>query len=80
MHDGCTGGFVHGRDVVDKLRMMGFEGGRLPDPLKLACHHCGEQLEMITFEHHCPRCGAVHAVTPCHAFDAKHVKCAGVGY
>jgi rubrerythrin len=80
MHDGCAGSFTSGQEVVDKLRMMGFEGGMLPDALELACHHCGEKLTMITYEYHCPQCKAVHGVTPCHAFDAQHVQCAGPGY
>jgi len=80
MHDGCTGDLVDGQDVVKKLRMMGFEGGMLPDALELACHDCGEALKMTTFEFRCPKCGAVHGVTPCHAYDARYVRCAGRDY
>ena len=80
MHDGCTGTFSSGRQVVDKVRAMGFSQGVLPVPLELACHHCGEKMAMETFETACPACGAVHAVTPCHAHAAEHVQCAGPGY
>ena len=77
MHDGCGGSFTNGREVVNKLRMMGFSSGPLPAPFTLACHHCGEQMQMTTFEFACPRCGAVHGVTPCHAFSPHSVQCAG---
>jgi predicted RNA-binding Zn-ribbon protein involved in translation (DUF1610 family) len=80
MHDGCSGSFGSGRAVVDKLRMMGFSHGPLAEPFRIACHHCGEAMLMDTFEFACPRCGAVHGVTPCHSFSAEHVQCAGVGY
>ncbi|MCK5798794.1 MAG: hypothetical protein KAI47_16490 [Deltaproteobacteria bacterium] len=80
MHGGCDGSFLSGQQVVDKLRMMGFEGGMLPDALELSCHHCGEELTMLTYEYHCPSCTAVHGVTPCHAFAPEHVQCAGPGY
>ncbi len=80
MHDGCGGTFGSGKQVVDKIRMMGFAGGMLPDPLQLNCHQCDEPMEMTTFEFACPSCGAVHGVTPCHAFGPEHVQCAGPEY
>jgi hypothetical protein len=80
MHDGCSGSFGNGREVVNKLRMMGFDGGMLPDTLEFPCHNCNEKLEMVTYEYHCPHCGAVHGVTPCHAFDPGNVQCAGPDY
>ncbi len=80
MHDGCAGTFTSGRAVVDKLRFMGFSHGLLSEPLRLECHHCGQPLVMDTFELACPGCGAVHGVTPCHAFSAEFVQCAGPGY
>lgn len=30
MHDGCTGSFGSGREVVDKIRMMGFNTNPMP--------------------------------------------------
>jgi len=77
MHDGCAGSFSSGQEVVNKVRMMGFSQGSIPDPLKLDCKNCGESMEMNTFEFACPSCKAVHAVTPCHAFSPDHVLCAG---
>ena len=80
MHDGCSGTFVSGRAVVDKLRMMGFSQGALAEPFHLSCQHCGKPMVMETFEHACPACGAVHGVTPCHSHSAEFVQCAGPEY
>lgn len=80
MHDGCGGSFSTGQQVVDKLRMMGFSAGPLPNPFSLACQHCGAAMEMTTYEYACDACGAVHGVTPCHAFSPDEVRCAGPGY
>ena len=78
MHDGCGGDITTGREVVGKLRMMGFSQGRIPEPFSIACHHCGQPMLMVTYEYACPACGAVHGVTPCHAFSPDHVQCAGL--
>jgi hypothetical protein len=80
MHDGCSGTFENGQQVVDKVRMMGFAGQFIPVPLSINCGNCERPFEMETFEAHCPDCGCVHAVTPCHAFDPNQVSSAGVGY
>ncbi len=80
MHDGCGGSFEDGKQVINKLRMMGFSSGPLPQAFSLECHHCGEEMEMTTFEFACPKCKAVHGVTPCHSFSPEHVQCAGVDY
>ena len=80
MHDGCSGSFADGRGVVDKIRMMGFSSQFMPLPLTVGCGNCGDEFEMETFEAACPACGAVHGVTPCHAFDPANVMHAGVGY
>ncbi len=80
MHEGCSGSFENGKQVVDKVRMMGFSGQFMPMPMQIPCGNCGESFEMETFESQCPDCGAVHAVTPCHAFDPANVMSAGVGY
>ncbi len=79
MHDGCSASFGDGRQVVDKVRMMGFAGQPVPVPLPITCS-CGESFSMQTFEAACPACGNVHAVTPCHAFDPDNVMAAGIGY
>ena len=80
MHDGCSAEFEDGKQVVDKVRMMGFASQPMPMPLTLDCKICGKPFEMETFEANCPECGAVHGVTPCHAFDPDNVQSAGVGY
>ena len=80
MHEGCSGSFETGRQIVDKIRMMGFSTQFLPVPLNIACGQCGANFEMETFEASCPSCNAVHGVTPCHAFDPDNVMNAGVGY
>lgn len=80
MHDGCSGSFTDGKQVVDKIRMMGFADQYMPVPLQVKCSVCDEEFEMETFEAKCPSCEAVHGVTPCHAFDPGNVMTAGKGY
>ena len=80
MHDGCSGSFGNGRQVVDKVRMMGFADQPMAAPLFVNCRNCNAEFEMETYETKCPACDAVHAVTPCHAFDPDSVVSAGVGY
>ena len=80
MHDGCNGSFTDGRQVVDKVRAMGFAGSCMPAPLKLPCKGCGHEFLMDHFEERCPDCGMVHGVTPCHAYDPDAVQAAGIGY
>ena len=80
MHDGCSGSFENGQQVVDKVRMMGFAEQPMPVPLSITCGQCETPFEMETFETVCPECGCVYAVTPCHAFDPANVSSAGVGY
>ncbi len=80
MHDGCSGTFENGHEVVDKVRMMGFAEQMMPVPLPINCHNCNKSFEMENFEAHCPECGWVHAVTPCHAFDPASVASTKAGY
>ena len=80
MHEGCSGSFENGRQVVDKVRMMGFADQYMPVSMQIPCGNCETVFEMETFEASCPKCGAIHAVTPCHAFDPANVLSAGVGY
>lgn len=79
MHDGCSGSFESGKQVVDKLRTMGFSSGNMPVPLDLECGDCGAKILMTTFEVKCD-CGMVYGVTPCHAFAPENVKAAGKDY
>ena len=55
MHDGCSGSFTNGKQVVDKVRMMGFSDGLLPMPLTIKCE-CGTTFQMEYFEDDCPNC------------------------
>lgn len=77
MHDGCAGSFNSGIEVLNKVRMMGFAEQYVPAPLMVTCGDCGDEFTMDTFEAKCPKCGMIHAVTPCHAFDAANVQAAG---
>ena len=78
MHGGCSGSFDSGQQVLAKVRAMGFSEAMLPIPMEMACHNCGKPMTMSTCEFACGECGAVHAVTPCHAHDPEAVQCAGV--
>jgi len=80
MHDGCSGSFADGKGVVDKLRKMGFSHQPLPMPLRIECDTCHSTFQMTHFEFTCPGCGMVFGVTPCHSYDAAHVKAAGIDY
>jgi hypothetical protein len=73
MHDGCSASFGSAREVIEKVRMMGFADQYLPVPIQIHCGSCGEAFEMETFENSCPGCGALHGVTPCHSFDPGSV-------
>jgi hypothetical protein len=79
MHDGCSGSFESGKQVVDKVRSMGFDQQFMPVPLRMACD-CGHTFDMEKFVDECPICHMVFGVTPCHAFDAEHVLSAGANY
>ena len=80
MHDGCMGSFENGKQVVDKVRQMGFAAQQVPIPLNMTCVECSKEFSMETFEAACPACGMIYGVTPCHAFDPANVQAAGVGY
>ncbi|XMB85544.1 hypothetical protein RJG79_08960 [Mycoplasmatota bacterium WC44] len=79
MHDGCSGSFENGQQVVNKLRTMGFSEAALPIPAEITCE-CGEEFEMDTFEYKCPKCGMVYGVTPCSSHDPSKIKAAGINY
>ncbi|MCX8084440.1 MAG: hypothetical protein N3C60_05910 [Calditerrivibrio sp.] len=79
MHQGCSGNFENGKEVVDKLRLMGFNNQFMSSPFEVECE-CGEHFLMETFEARCPKCSMVYGVTPCHAFDKKYVQKAGIDY
>ena len=80
MHDGCAGTFENGKQIADKVRMMGFSGQMMPMPFEIECEHCQSPFTMENFESQCPQCGMVYAVTPCHAFDPANIMAAGINY
>ena len=80
MHDGCTGPGLDGQQVVQKVRLMGFNRQPLPLALELHCRGCRENFQMTHFETTCPACGMVHGVTPCSADNPANVKAAGIGF
>ncbi|MFA9399192.1 MAG: hypothetical protein ACERKV_13130 [Clostridiaceae bacterium] len=80
VHEGCSGSFENGKQVADKVRMMGFSIQPMMMPLDIKCVECGETFEMVNHEDKCPNCNMVYAVTPCHAFDPVNVMAAGINY
>jgi len=80
MHDGCSGTLESGKQIVDKIRMMGFNHNPLATPLEIECSNCDDVFSMDKMETMCPSCNMVYGVTPCHAHSAEFVKAAGVNY
>lgn len=80
MHDGCSGAFESGKQIVDKIRMMGFNKSPVATSLEIDCTNCDAVFQMEYMESQCPSCGMVYGVTPCHSHAAEFVKAAGVKY
>ena len=80
MHDGCTGHSESGKQIVDKIRKMGFNTQALPAALEISCSNCNSIFQMKMMETSCPSCGMVYGVTPCHSHSAEFVQAAGVNY
>ncbi|MBU1343939.1 MAG: hypothetical protein KKE44_10300 [Proteobacteria bacterium] len=80
MHDGCSAAFTSGKQIVDKIRMMGFHRNPLGIPFEISCTNCEAVFQMAYMESQCPACGMVYGVTPCHSHRAEFVKPAGVNY
>ncbi|MBB5021157.1 hypothetical protein [Desulfurispira natronophila] len=80
MHSNCSAQFDNGAQVVDKLRMMGFEQQHLPLAVAYTCVSCQADFTMETLMSHCPQCGMTYGVTPCHAHDPTNILAAGVNY
>ncbi len=80
MHDGCSGAFESGKQIVDKIRMMGFNATPLACALEIDCTNCHNHFQMEIMESQCPLCGMVYGVTPCHSHSSKFAKAAGVNY
>ena len=77
MHDGCSGKFDDGMQVLAKLRMMGFSNQPMPVPAVFTCKECNTEIVMDTFEYECPHCGMVYAVKPCNEFHVEKIFSAG---
>ncbi len=80
MHDGCTGSFGSGREVVDKIRIMGFNERPMPDGVTINCIECKNDFQMTHLETKCPSCGMVYGVTPCSTAYPERIKAAGINY
>ena len=80
MHDSCSGAFESGKEILDKIRMMGFNNSLLTAVLDINCSKCDNVFQMEKMEAMCPSCGMVYGVTPCHSHSAQFVKAAGVNY
>jgi hypothetical protein len=79
MHEGCSGNFTNGQEVVNKIRAMGFNQQNVPMPFEYKCE-CGNTFMYETFEMTCPECKMTYGVTPCHCFDPENVMAAGKKY
>jgi phage FluMu protein Com len=80
MHDGCTGSFVDGKSVVDKIRTMGFNTNVMPQAVSLNCIDCKNDFQMTHLETKCPDCGMVYGVTPCSTSKPERIQAAGKDY
>ena len=80
MHDGCSAEFQSGKQIVDKIRAMGFNTSPLGTELKIKCTNCDSDFQMAYMESQCPSCKMVYGVTPCHSHSAQFVKAAGINY
>jgi len=48
MHNGCSGDHESGKQIVDKIRMMGFNSSPLEAPLEITCTNCDTIFQNIT--------------------------------
>ena len=80
MHDGCSGDSESGKQIVDKIRMMGFNNNPIGAVWEINCSHCDTVFKMEKMEATCPSCHMVYGVTPCHSYSAEFVKAAGINY
>ena len=80
MHDGCSGSFENGKELADKVRMMGYHDMSIERPLDMVCVNCTGSFKMETMVSCCPACSMVYAVTPCHSNSSDAVMPAGIGY
>ena len=80
MYNACSDPNQSGRQIVDKIRMMGFNSTPVAAPFNLTCTNCSTEFTMEYMETQCPSCRMVYGVTPCQAHDKNSVKPAGINY
>ena len=80
MHTGCSGNYESGQQIIDKIRMMGFNTNSIAVALSIACANCKKKFKMKKMESTCPACGMVYGVTPCQSHSSQSVKAAGIHY
>jgi len=78
MGQGCSCGDTSGFQMLQKIRMKGFNNKPMPVVHNFDCKECGAPIEMVTMEHKCTSCNMVYAVTPCSAADVNNIKPAGI--
>ena len=80
MHAGCSGSFENGKQIVDKIRMMGFNTRPMPPGIIIKCVECDKDFEMTHLETKCPNCNMVYGVTPCSVSNPERIMAAGKDY
>lgn len=80
MYNACSDPNQSGREIVDKIRMMGFNTAPVAAPFIMHCSHCNNEFTMDFMESQCPSCKMIFGVTPCQAHDPASVKPAGIDY
>lgn len=80
MHEGCTGSFDSGKEIIDKIRMMGFNRREMPSSVNIECVECRNDFVMTHLETKCSNCGMVYGITPCSTDYPDRIKAAGINY
>lgn len=80
MHEGCSGSFKNGMEVVDKIRSMGFNKNPINVDITIKCENCDAEFKMDRLESKCPSCNMVYGVTPCSVSDPSKIQAAGINY
>lgn len=80
MHTGCSGSFETGKDLVDKIREMGFNNQALEKPHKITCSNCKEEIIIDKLETKCSKCNMVYGLTPCSSSNPNNIMPAGIDY
>lgn len=79
-----AGPFSSGRELVEFVyQAHGGAVAKAPIPsggIQTTCRKCGEKFVLRTFVGKCPKCAAVHAVSPPRVQDPEGVQYAGEGF